>query len=144
MSETASCARYGAGGETGLRDLPERFVQRGPRDPVAGLDELRELHRVDGLRVDAGEPVRDHICRRHGLGACDDCCLPEPVEAAGDEDDGAVEIEVGLDPPDPPGWALRHLRAQPFDQIRGRLDRDEVGLGEVAVVVSFLLRPARL
>ena len=89
------------------------------------------------------QAVGDHVRRRHGLGAGRDRRLPEPVEAAGDENDGTVEVELGLDPPDPPRRALRHLGPQPFDQLRGRLDRDEVGLGEVAVVVGLLLRPPR-
>ena len=89
------------------------------------------------------QAVGDHVRRLHGVGAGRDRRLPEPVEPAGDEDDGAVEIEVGLDPSDPPRRALRHLGAQALDQLGGRLDRDEVGLGEVAVVVGLLLRAPR-
>ena len=49
------------GREARLRDLAERLVERGARDPVARLDELRQLRGIDRVAVDAGEPVRDQV-----------------------------------------------------------------------------------
>ena len=44
---------------------------------------------------------------------------------------------------DPCGRQLRQLAAQPLDERRLGHERDEVGLGEVAVVVRLLLRAVR-
>ena len=67
--------------------------------------------------------------------------VPEPVEATRDEDRRAVEVERRLDAPDARGGRLGELGTQPLDELGRRLDRHEVGLGEVAVVVRLLLRP---
>ena len=52
-------------------------------------------------------------------------------------------VELAADPPDPRGRQLRQLGAQPLDELGGRLERHEVRLGEVAVVVRLLLRATR-
>ena len=53
-SETAFCARYGSAEKPGVAELRDRLVERGARDPVARLDELRQLRGVDRVGVDAG------------------------------------------------------------------------------------------
>ncbi len=65
------------------------------------------------------------------------------VEPAGHEHRRALEVELRLDPPDPGRRQLRKLAAQPLDELGGRLDRDQIRLREVAVVVRLLLLAVR-
>ena len=146
MSVTASSARYGSAEKPGSPSSRERLVEHAARDAVSrGFDELRELGRVDRA---GSTPVPASwfmmtfaAARRSAPGR--DRRLVEPVAAAGDEDVGAVEVERALEPADARGRQLGNLRAQALDELRRRLDRDEVGLGEVAVVVGLLLRAPR-
>ena len=74
---------------------------------------------------------------------CGDRSLPQPLEPAGDEDERTLVVEDLADPPDSRRRKLRQLAAKPLDHLGRRLDRHEVGLGEIAVVVRLLLRAAR-
>ena len=78
-SLTVSSARYGVGSEPVVPGLGDRLVERGPGDPLARLDELRELRRIDRVHVDSGadEVVGDHVRRRQAVGACRDRRLVE-------------------------------------------------------------------
>ena len=51
-----------------------------------------------------------------------------------------VVADLRLDAADARAGQLAELPAQPLDELRRRLDRHEVGLREVAVVVRLLLR----
>ena len=79
---------------------------------------------------------------RHRISARRDRLLPQRVEPARHEHSRALEVERGLDAADPRGRRLGQLRAKRCYQLRRRLDGDEIRLGEVAVVVGFLLGAA--
>ena len=143
VSETASCARYCAASKPGSPTRASASSSTGAREPVARLDEQGELSRIDGVAVCAREPVRDQVRSGQRLGAGGSGRLPEPIEPAGHEHERPLEVELALEPADPHRRQLRQLRAQALDELRGRLDRNEIRLGEVAVVVGLLLRPAR-
>ena len=91
----------------------------------------------------ADDAVRDHVRGRDAVGAGRDRRPPEPVEAPGHEHERALEVERSLDVADPLRRELRELGPERVDERRRRLDRDEIGLGEVAVVVRLLLRTPR-
>ena len=65
------------------------------------------------------------------------------VAAAGDEP-GLRRLQAERRPrPNPRARQLRQLAAQPLDDRGLGLDRDEIRLGEVAVVVRLLFRAVR-
>ena len=79
-----------------------------------------------------------------GVGPRRDGLLPERVEAAGDEHRRPVEVERRTRC----GWIRSAGGSGSSPRSRStssaeRLDRDEVRLGEVAIVVRLLLRPPR-
>ena len=129
--------------EAGVADVRDRLVERLARDAPRAPDELRELRGIHRPRVDAcaDELVRDDVGGRDRLGARGDRRLPERVEAPGHEHERPLVVEPLGDPTDPRRGQLGQLRAQPLDELRRRLDGDEVGLREVPVVVRLLLRP---
>ena len=69
--------------------------------------------------------------------------LVQRVAAVRHEPLGEGEVELGLEPPDPRAGELGQLGPHPLDQLRRRLDGDEVRLREVAVVLGLLLRAPR-
>ena len=113
----------------------ECLVERLPRD--VRLHDLRERACVLGQEVSA-------IQRRRGPG------LPveprsnkisrPPLVTGRDKLGSRSQTQLGGQFLNPRDRQLGHLPAQALDELRRRLDRDEVGLGEVAVVVRLLLR----
>src|SRR6185436_3854632 len=130
------------GGEAGVARTRHRLVECLPRDAVARLDELRELGRVDGGRVDAraGELVHDDV--RDGAPVARRR-LVERIAPGRHEPLRGGEVELLLEAADPRTRELAQLRPHPLDELCRRLDRNEVGLREVAVVVGLLLRAPR-
>ena len=122
VSETASCARYGSAEKPGVAEARDRLVERGARDAVARLHELRELRRSDGSGIDPGpdERVRDDVRRADTVCAGGDRLAPEPVETAGDEHRRALEVELACrdavcgrpEAPEAPSGAPRRARAR--------------------------------
>src|SRR5262245_51710302 len=115
------------GREARLAELRDRFVEGRAWDPVARGEELRELVRgdVSGLHARTDEDVRDDVRRPDGVYSLADRVLPEPVEPAGDEDGGPLDVQLLGDPSDPCARRLGELRLQPIDEPGRRLDRDE-------------------
>ena len=122
--------------------MRDRVVERLSRDPVARLDEPSELRGRDGagLVPRADDAVRDHVRGRDAVRAGRDRLPPEPVEAPGHQHERALEVERSLDLADPLRRERRERGPERVDERRRRLDRDQIGIGEVAVVVCLLLR----
>ena len=112
---------------------------------MARPHQLRELGRVHRRCVDAGrdELVRQHVGRLFRVGAGSDDVGPELVETAGHEHVGVVEREGVGEAGDPGSRELADLAAQALDQVIRRVNGDEIGLGEVTVVLRLFLRTHR-
>ncbi len=146
MSDYRLLGEIRVGGEARLAELRDRLVERSSRDAVARLDELREFRRGHGVRIHAraDQRVRDHVRGRDAVGARRRGLVPQTVEPACHQHGRALEVECRLDPADPRRRRLGNLRPERVDELAGRLDRHEVGLREVAVVVRLFLRaPSR-
>ena len=137
-------ARGTARPEARLSARRDRLGEDRAREARPRLDQLRELGRVDRVRVDAGagELVHHHVRGDAGLVVRGETGV-EPVASARDK---RVARRRSRAPARAGGCASPAApapRRAPLDELRGRLDRHEVGLGEVAVVVRLLLRAPR-
>ena len=144
-SETASCSSERVGRESRIGQLRDRLVERTAWDALARLHELRQLVGGHGSRVETGtdDGVGDDVRRLDGARARCDGLVPEPVESTCDEHGRPLEVQRRLDASNPSRRRLGHLRPNGVHELRGGLDGNEVGLGEVAVVVGLLLRASR-
>ena len=106
-------------------------------------DDLDERRHVIGQRLDRRELVHGDIGGRRPVEPVLDEAPRLAFVTGRDQLERRLEADVCGQGMDSCAGQLRQLVLEPPDERPLRLERDEVGLREVPVVVGFLLLPAR-